>query len=110
MYINITTVRRDIETSMLLSPSRKQELVELLPLLSMEGLIAFSELFRYEPERIAVVCSLVIDRAAERGDTESLKDLDRYVRESAKHLRHSEESSTDVEEAIKLEHFFDDIV
>ena len=110
MDINISTVQRDIERSMLLAPSRKQELLELLPFLGMEGLIAFSELFRYEPERISTVCSLVIERVAKRGDAHLLRDLDRYVRESVKHLRLSEESSIDVEEAIKLEHFFDEIV
>lgn len=100
-------LRERVIRSNLLSPQRKEALLKKLDELSEEKLSALALLLQKELAVIGEACAHVIAHAVESGDTQWLKTLDVYLKDSAKKLRRAQEGAHDSDDEISLEHFFD---
>ena len=107
MHTNMDTLKKGIEESLLLSPERKKSLDALLADLTPEGLTSLGNLLLQEPIRIAAAMENVVGHAIADGNTEWLKNLERYLRDAARSLQRASEGATDNNESDQLDHFFD---
>ncbi len=96
-----------IAGSLLLSPDRKQALLNALPTLDKKNLSALQELLLSEPERINAAWTLVLKKAVQEGNMEWLKTFDDYLQESLRELRKIHEKTSTEDDAEHIEHFFD---
>lgn len=108
MHTNKDMLKGQVLRSNLLSPQSKDALLKKLDELPEEKLTALALLLQKEPAVIGEACAHVIAHAVESGDTEWLKTLDTYLKDSAKKLRRAQEGAHDSDDEISLEHFFDD--
>ena len=100
-------IRTAIIGSLLLSPKRKNGLLELLPTLDENGLSALAELLLSEPARIEQACALVLRKAVGKKNTKWLKALESYLNRGMRQLRKTHEETTDRIDDERIELLFD---